>query len=44
VYSETQRFSFGDMVLHRSPEEWLRRMLGGVPGLRTVTRWLRRLP
>ncbi len=22
------------------PTEWLRRMLGGVPGLRTVTRWL----
>jgi hypothetical protein len=40
VYSETHRFSFGYMVLPRSSEEWLRRMLGGVPGLRTVTRWL----
>jgi len=27
-------------VLHRSSAEWLRRMLGGIPGLRTVTRWL----
>jgi len=40
VYSETHRFSFGYMVVHRSPGEWLRRLLGGVPGFRTVTRWL----
>jgi hypothetical protein len=42
VYSETHRFSFGYMVLRRSSEERLRRMLGSVPGLRTVTRWLLR--
>jgi hypothetical protein len=41
VYSETHRFSFGYMLLHRSSEEWLRHMLGGMPGLRTVSRWLR---
>jgi hypothetical protein len=37
VYSNTHRFSFGYMLVRRSPSEWLRRTLERVRGLRSLT-------